>query len=68
MVVTPSVTHMSLIVAGIETEEVGWGRGGVVLTFIESLAVWPSVIKLLNSALTASHWARRLHSTVPAAD
>jgi len=39
MVVALSIMHMSLIVAGIETEEVGWGRGGVMLTFIKSLAV-----------------------------
>ena len=30
---------MRLIIAGIETEEVGWGRGGVMLTPIRSLAV-----------------------------
>jgi len=39
MVVTLSVMHMSLIVAGIETEEVEWDRGGIMLTFIKSLAV-----------------------------
>jgi len=32
------------------------GKGGV----IERLAVWPSVIHLLCSALTATHWARQL--------
>jgi len=30
---------MSLIIAGIETEEAGWGRGGVMLMLIKSLAV-----------------------------
>jgi len=30
---------MRLIIAGIETEEVGWGRGGLMLTLIERLAV-----------------------------
>jgi len=54
-----SVNHaicMSLIIAGIErleTEVVGRDRGDVMLTLINSLAVWPSVIKLLCSALTA---------------
>ena len=39
MVVALSVMHKSLIVAGMETEVVGWGRGGIVLTFIKSLGV-----------------------------
>jgi len=51
---------MSLIIARIETEDVGWGRGDVMLTLIKSFALWPSVTKMLRSALTASHWARRL--------
>jgi len=32
-------TYMSVIIAGIKTEEVGWGRGGVMLMLIKSLAV-----------------------------
>jgi len=49
-----------LMIAGIETEEVGWGRGGIMLTIIKSLDLCPSIIQLLCSALTASHRARWL--------
>ena len=65
MVIALSVTHMRLIVAGIETEEVGWGRGGVILTFIKSLAVWPSVIVIMQCFNCQSPGTT---ATVPAAD
>ena len=56
---------MSLIIAGIETEEVGRGRGGVMLTLIKSccLTVSDKVIMQCFNCQSLGTTA-----TVPAAD
>ena len=57
--------YRSLIIAGIETKEVGWDRGGVMLTLIKSLAVSDKVILIMQCFNCQSLGTT---ATVPAAD